>query len=156
MSFLLFVAFACTSSEEPTDSDSRPAFESDTDTDTDTDGDIEIAGDWIDGFGSAQTITNDAWTTTYKGYPPLIVHLTEYDNAEHYAIGQNDETKSYDPLLWSRFDWAWDGTELYFCQTAYDAKSEAAAEATPAADSSDLGKTGSGCNGFPWSPLTAM
>jgi hypothetical protein len=100
-------------------------------------------------------ITNETWTTAYGGHPPSIVHLTSYDNGTRYAVGENDKKKSFNPSLWSRFDWAWDGSDLYFCQTAYDAASEAAAEATPAADSSDLTPAGTGCNGFPWSGLTA-
>ena len=100
-------------------------------------------------------ITDDTWTTTYKGHAPLVFHISSYDNDVRYAIAQNDAANAFDPSLWSRFDWAWDATDLYFCQTAYDAKSETAAEDWPAADSSDLSKTGSGCNGFPWSPMAA-
>ena len=150
--------FACDKGDDSageSDADTDTDSDTDTDTDTDTDVSIEIAGSWIDAFGAAVVITDDTWTTTYQGHAPLVVHLTSYDNGAHYAIGQNDNKKSFNPSLWSRFDWAWDGTDLYFCQTAYDAASEAAAEATPAADSSDLTKTGTGCNGFPWSPLTA-
>jgi hypothetical protein len=49
-------------------------------------------------------------------------------------------------------DWSIDGSNAWFCQTAYDAADADAALATPAADATDPAIDG--CGGFPWSYLT--
>jgi hypothetical protein len=162
---MLFPTFACSDkgddsaggeeSDADTDADSDTDTDADTDTDTDADTDpIEVAGSWIDGFAATHVVTDDTWTTTYPESAPLVFHISSYENDEDYAIAQNDAANKYNGSLWSRFDWAWDGSALYFCQTAYDEKSEKAAEDFPPADSTDLSNDGAGCGGFPWSPMS--
>ena len=68
-----------------------------------------------------------------------------------HAIARNDESNMSSPCAWSRFDWAYDGDDLYYCQSAYAAESEEAALDSEPADAEDLEK---GCSGFPWSQLT--
>jgi hypothetical protein len=97
--------------------------------------------------GSVQVITNEEWTTD-----AYVFWISSYDNASRVAIAQNDTANDYNPDLWSRFDWYDDGTSLWYCQTAYDAASEADAEATPAATTTDPATTG--CGGFSWTNLT--
>lgn len=112
--------------------------------------DIAIAGSWTDDYGGDHTITNDSWSQ-YGG--SSVFDFTEYDNDEAYAIAQNGSANEYNPDLYSRFDWTWDAADqLWYCQTAYAAASEADALATAAADPTDPSTTG--CGGFPWTSLT--
>jgi len=116
--------------------------------DTDIVYDLEIAGEYVDGFGGAHSITDDDWIMDGVG----IFAITQFDNDANMLIAQNDSTNSFNPDLWSRMDWFDDGTDLWFCQIAFDAATEADALATPAADSTD--PANSGCGGFGWSSLT--
>lgn len=113
---------------------------------------LQIIGSWTDPFGGTHTIDASSWTQDYGYGDPLVFHITDYDNAGTWLVAQNDVANSYNPELWSRFDWAWDGAALYYCQTAFAAASEAEALATPAPDATDPGA--SGCGGFPWTALS--
>ena len=112
--------------------------------------DLEIAGTWTDSWGGGHTITNELWDQGYASF-----QITQYDNDAMYVIARNDSANKWNPDQWSRFDWAWDGTGgLWYCQSAYDAASEADALATPAADPADPA-TG-GCGGFSWTGMSPM
>ena len=68
-------------------------------------------------------------------------------------MAQNGPDNSYNPSLWSRFDWTYDDTgALYYCQSAYNAatQAEAAAASEPDASAPGLG----GCGSFLWTALT--
>ncbi|MEZ4318961.1 MAG: hypothetical protein R3F61_15710 [Myxococcota bacterium] len=111
--------------------------------------DLEIVGSFSDNFGGAHTITADTWTMDGAG----VFHITTFDNDADFLIAQNDANNEYNPDLWSRMDWFDAGTTLWFCQSAFDAATEADALATAAADPSDPATTG--CGGFSWTQLTA-
>ncbi|MFT4979505.1 MAG: hypothetical protein ACI8S6_005416, partial [Myxococcota bacterium] len=108
---------------------------------------LSINGTWTDGWGGGHIVTAWAWTSGESGYS-----ITESSDDEGWIVAQNGTDNSWNPELWSRFDWTWhtDGT-LYFCQTAYAAATEADARATPAADATD--PTASGCGSFSWTSL---
>jgi hypothetical protein len=106
---------------------------------------LEIAGDYLDEWGDMHTITSSSWTNSAGTF-----HLEIWDNAADYAGAHNDETNMYSPGLYSRFDWHYEGTTLYYCQTAFDAASLSDALAANA-DRSDLA---AGCGGFAWTNLT--
>ena len=111
---------------------------------------LNIVGVWDDGFGGTYDITSESITSWGSLYS-----ISQYSNADMYIIAQNDANNSYNPSLWSRFDWTMDAdSNLYLCQTAFDAASEEDALNTPAADSSD--PASSGCGDFSWSALTAQ
>ena len=113
---------------------------------------IEIAGSWLDNYGGDHVITDDAWVS-FGG--SSTVHLTFHDNDMNYTVGQNDAANTYNPELWSRFDWTVDASgQLWVCQAAYDAADEAAALSAPPADPLDPATTG--CGGFPWSSLSPL
>jgi hypothetical protein len=108
---------------------------------------IAIQGSYTDNFDGSHVITNSEWTSGSS-----VFHIAAFDNSAHFIIARNDQSNLFNPCLWSRFDWTVSEGALYYCQTAYDAESQAAALAKTAADSSDLAK---GCSGFSWSQLTA-
>lgn len=133
-----------------------------TDTGTDTEGAPAIAGDWIDDWGNAHSVTADAWTTEYPGEGDAgtttsVTHVTSWSNDDAgfgVIVGQNDAVDSFYPGLWSRYDWAYaDDEELYFCQIEFAAADEETAATNDGADRADLD---AGCGGYPWSHLTAM
>ena len=148
---------ADTDTDTDADSDADTDADSDTDTDTDPTGDtgvepLAIAGSYVDVFGSEQEISDTSWTTTYPGYAPDVFHIDRYDNTAQFVVAQNDAANTFSPELYSRFDWAFVGADLYYCQSTFDAASAAEAEAATAADPSDPGV--SGCGGFSWTLLT--
>lgn len=106
----------------------------------------EIAGMYTDEYGSMHTIDAMAWKIDTS-----VFHVLAVDNDTDHLVAENDAANDFNPELFSRFDWYLEGDVIYYCQTAYDAASQAAAEATPAADSADLMM---GCGGFPWTLLT--
>jgi len=119
--------------------------------------DLEIAGSYVDDFGGMHDITNESWTQMYDGGDTgmdstSMFAITQYDNEMSYLVAQNDSANAFEPDKWSRFDWTGSGSDVYYCQTAYDADTEEDAAATPAADSDDLL---TGCNNFPWTKMTA-
>ncbi len=115
--------------------------------------DIALVGTWSDGFGGTHTITNTTWDEAGDGYTNAFA-ITQYDNDTHFAIAQNASTNGFNPDLYSRFDWASDGaTGFYYCQSTFDAATEADALAATPADATDPSTTG--CGGtFPWTHLT--
>lgn len=108
---------------------------------------LAIVGDYTDNYGGDHKITEDTWTMGSASF-----HISQYDNDEMWVVAQNDSANEYNPDLWSRMDWTWSGSDLYFCQTAYDAADEAAALSTTPANAADLA---AGCGGFGWSQLVA-
>lgn len=137
----------CGDKDASTDSGADDSAVDDTNTDSTLPTGIEIAGDWADGWGGSHTISDTSWVSGSSSYAIAV-----YDNDADFAVAQNAATNTYNPNLWSRFDWTWDGEALYYCQFAYDAASQADAEAATGADRSDLA---AGCNGFGWTTMTA-
>ena len=107
----------------------------------------EIAGSYVDDFGSAHIITDTTWTM----YDTTLFHFVEVDNEGDWLVAHNDPTNDYNPDQYSRMDWMDDGTTLWFCQTVYDAPDADTAATTAPADASD--PAAGGCGGFPWSQL---
>lgn len=145
---LSFNLFACKDKGDDTagtdtDEDTNTADSGDTNTD------IEIAGSWVDGYGSDHVVSNTEWSS-YGG--SSVVHLSQYDNDNNFAVGQNDAANDYNPGLYSRYDWFEDSSgQLWYCTTAYDAATEEDAASTPAPSTTDPAT--SGCGSFPWSTL---
>jgi hypothetical protein len=114
-------------------------------------GELAIEGSYADGFGGHQVITGSSWTSA-SDFGGAVYHIAAYSNREHWIVARNDQTNSFNPCLWSRFDWTEQGGVLYYCQAAFAAESEEAARAVPASDASDPATKG--CGSFPWSALT--
>ena len=129
------------------------------DTDTGDTGDtappagIAIIGDWVDNWGGTHNVSDTEWRSDGSLFEiSAYVNGDEANSGAGYAIAQNGADNSWNPGMWSRFDWGWSDGELLYCQTAYAAATEADALATPAAD---LSSPASGCGGFSWSVLRA-
>ncbi len=110
---------------------------------------MEIRGVFTDNWDLGHEITAESWTQS--GESPSVTTFTVVSNADEFAVGQNAPDHPYSPNLWSRFDWTFDVTGLYYCQIAYNAADEATALAADSADVTDLE---GGCNENPWSTLT--
>jgi len=135
---LLGLSFSLTACDDGDDGDEAA--------DETGDGDpIDILGSYVDDFGYSHTINETHWLSEGSTFTIL-----EYDNAEMAIIAQNDPTNAAFPDLFSRFDWAWDGEDLYFCQSVFDGATIDDAR-NGGADPDDLA---AGCGGFPWSMLT--
>lgn len=122
------------------------ATETGTDTETETGGEMALAivGTYMDEFGDTHTITESLWTNSAGEFA-----ISEWNNEEMWLVAQNAESNEFSPLLWSRFDWTWDGDVLYYCQSVFDgATMEDALAGSANRDSLDMG-----CGGFPWTRL---
>ena len=115
----------------------------------------EFYGKYNEGGYTDHFISDYVWTMS-SSYGTSIFHINKINTDSDYIIAQNDddETYSYNPSLWSRFDYVIDGNDVYYCQIAYNAATKADAIAATGADRTDL--TTAGCNGFPWSKMTKV
>ncbi len=156
-------------SEPGTDGSTGPASggsTTDPGDDTTTDGDssgsegssgsedgLEIIGEWREefapGMGIDHVILEDRWDQL-ADFGDAIFHIEGYDNDARWVIAVGDPANEFGADLYSKFNWSWDGTDLYYCTAAFDAATFEDAMATPNADDGDLA---SGCGGFPWSLL---
>ena len=117
-----------------------------TESDTPVPTELAIVGSWTDDFGGSHEITTETWTMAVGG----VFHILDFDNVDRVVIAENDAANEFNPGAFSRMDWTMDGSDLYFCQTAFDAPTEQAAWETARADDTDLAM---GCGGFGWSGL---
>lgn len=106
---------------------------------------LALSGFWDDNFGGTHDITSRAWFNfgTFR--------IWWFDNADQTAVALNGPDTFF-PGAFSRFDWTVSGGSTWYCQTAYNAPSYAAAYATPRAD--DTSPASGGCSGFSWTQLT--
>ena len=142
--------------DDDADSENNDDADSENDDDTDTDSEedqepLEIIGRYVDDWGTSHVITETDWTMK-SSYGVSIYKISQYSNKNDFIIAQNDESNDYAPEKWSRFDYTEKNGELYYCTTAYDAATEEAALATPAADKTDPAT--SGCGSSPWTKLS--
>ena len=113
---------------------------------------FELTGTFTDGFGRHE-IDEDRWTTTYEGSAPSVFEISTVDLAARFLVARNSDDNEYNPGLWSRFDWVWSMTGLYYCQTAFDAETEDDALAIERPDDADPNAPGTCGEMFPWSSL---
>lgn len=114
-----------------------------------TPGALDLAGAYVDEWGTPHLISESSWEQGGFG----AWTISRFSNLDRAVIAQNAPDAAFAAGLWSRFDWAEVGGELYYCQTAYDAPSEYAARVTAAADATDPMSGGCGAFGFPWTRL---
>ncbi|MGC6416213.1 MAG: hypothetical protein ACON3Z_03815 [Bradymonadia bacterium] len=113
---------------------------------------FELTGTFTDGFGRHE-IDENTWTTTYEGSAPSVFEISTVDLETRFLVARNGDENEYNPGLWSRFDWVWSTTGLYYCQTAYAAETEDDALAIERPDDADPSMPGTCGEMFPWSSL---
>jgi hypothetical protein len=113
-------------------------------------GPLPVLGTWSDPFGQVHEVGADAWVTDGA----FTYEVLRFDNEAEYLVARNGAGTGDAEGAYSRFDWAFDDGAFSYCQIAFDAESEAAAEGADTADRQALSTDG--CNGFPWSELTAV
>jgi hypothetical protein len=141
---------ACTPAEDEAGEDGAGtetgSNETETGTATETGEDmaLAIAGTYTDEYGDTHMISETEWTNAAGSFL-----VEQWSNDEMWLVAQNAETNEYSPGLWSRFDWAWDGDQLYYCQSVFDG----ATLEDALSGSADAGDFAMGCGGFPWTKL---
>lgn len=108
----------------------------------------DVVGNFADNYDGTHTISATKWINGTSKYI-----LTKNKTASHYIIAQNGPINPYNPSKYSRFDWVKSGSDLYYCQSAYNKDSAVDAEAVTTSDSTDLT---SGCSGFAWSQISTI
>lgn len=114
---------------------------------------LEIAGEWIEPLGSEDAIEHNIDEERWDQLGPFgnaIFHIDSYDNPGRWVVAQGDSRNEFFPDLYSKFNWTWDGADLYYCTAIFDAATPAEAMAAPDQDPDDLEF---GCGGFAWSQL---
>lgn len=117
---------------------------------------LEIAGQWLEEFSPGEGITHTIDETRWEqaaDFGTAIFHVDGYLNASRFVVARSDAANEFSPDLYSRFDWTWDGDDLYYCIAIFDAPTAEDALAAPPTDPSDLAM---GCGGFPWSALVPI
>jgi hypothetical protein len=110
---------------------------------------LELKGSWFDSYGTDHDISSSTWSQSGGS---SLFNISSYDNDGDFLIAQNDAANTFAAEKWSRFEWSYDTAgDLWYCQIAFDAETEADAEAAGPADAADL--EGSGCNGFSWTAM---
>ena len=107
----------------------------------------EISGTWTDNWGGGHRVDAWAWESGDATFD-----IEETDTAARWVAARNGDANAYNPGKYSVFEWMVDGTDVFYCQSSYDAADLAAAIAAKKADRADLD---AGCGGFGWSTLEA-
>ncbi|MBC8074103.1 MAG: hypothetical protein IAG13_37635 [Deltaproteobacteria bacterium] len=64
---------------------------------------LEIAGDWVDDFDGAHTITDAQWVQTF-GADVFSYTIDRFDNDSDVAIAQSDDDDTWSRFVWSLAD----------------------------------------------------
>jgi len=118
-------------------------------------GPIEIAGTWENtDFGQTDVIDAESWSQDY-GTGPTVSAIVKFSNSANFAIRQAPHDALYDPDKFDRTVWTdVDGGVFYYCTIDHGLDTAEEAEArTTAFDANDV--DGIGCDGFPWTKMTA-
>ena|SRR6478672_3307450 len=109
-----------------------------------------LLGDFVDDYGIGHRVGSAEWLQR----PETRYRVVAWHPDAQYLVARNDAGNRADPGKWTRIDWiALPGMPPYewaFCLSAWDAATQAQAEATDIARR-DTPKTG--CNGYPFSRM---
>ncbi|GAB3507649.1 hypothetical protein GCM10027442_12990 [Emticicia fontis] len=104
----------------------------------------------MDDYKITYTINDTLWIQK----PNAKYHIIKWNEKEQYLIARNDKNNPADGGLYTRIDYmTFENMQPFlwgFCLSAYNAKTEAEAEAVKIADRANPRK---GCNGFPFSRM---
>lgn len=110
---------------------------------------LDLVGDYTTNFDGTFTVTESTIDDGLGTYAVL-----NFDNDAGWVVVQNDSDNGFNPDLYSRFDWAEVGGQLYVCQVTFDSASEEDATDVAPADASD--PANDGCGGFSWTAITPV
>ncbi len=109
-----------------------------------------LKGSFMDDYKITYTINDSLWIQK----PNAKYHIIKWNEKEQYIIARNDKNNPTDGGLYTRIDYmTFENMQPFlwgFCLSAYNASTEAAAEAVKIADRENPRK---GCNGFPFSRM---
>jgi len=109
-----------------------------------------MLGSFEDDYQIKYKITDTLWLQL----PNTKFHIIKWNTEQKYIIAKNDAKNPGDGNLYTRIDYmTFDNMEPWkwgYCLTAYSAPTDAAAEATAAADRANPKK---GCGGYPFSRM---
>jgi len=107
-------------------------------------------GSFSDDYDIRYRISDSTW----EQLPNVTYHILKWDTVRQYIIARNGAANPSEKGLYTRIDYMlFNGMAPYhwgFCLTVYNAVSDAAAEASAAADRDHPRK---GCNGYPFSRM---
>jgi hypothetical protein len=107
---------------------------------------LEIAGTYTTEWGQTITVSATEWKDESEA-GTFTYTIASYDNEKNYLVAQDNGDDK-----WDRFEWTLSSDTLHYCQTIFDAETEADADvAESLADVDDINE---GCGGFSWSSLT--
>lgn len=106
---------------------------------------LEIIGLWTDDVSGEHDISDKRWVQAFD--PDVYTYFISYfDNATRFVVA-----RSANDMTFAKFEWTYDGDQLYYCASVQGQVTAAAAEAAAGADPGD--PAGGGCVGAPWHPL---
>jgi hypothetical protein len=109
-----------------------------------------LKGNFMDDYKITYSINDTLWIQK----PNAKYHIIKWNEKEQYIIARNDKNNKADRDLYTRIDYmTFENMSPFlwgFCLSAYNASTEAAAEAVKIADRANPRK---GCNGFPFSRM---
>lgn len=112
-----------------------------------------MLGSFEDDYQIKYKITDTLWLQL----PNTKFHIIKWNTELKYVIAKNDAHNPGDGNLYTRIDYmTFDNMEPWkwgYCLTAYNAPTDAAAEATAAADRANPKK---GCGGYPFSRMKKL
>jgi hypothetical protein len=109
----------------------------------------DIVGTYVDNYGYLRAVLDRYWVSDQG-----VFVICSVDNLQHRLIAWNAPANPTDPGKYSRVEWVTFENRLWYCQSVYDALSEAAAAAAPLADPSN--PVVKGCGNFAWSSLIRL
>jgi hypothetical protein len=113
---------------------------------------INILGSYEDPYNSAHEISTEKWVVSFGGSSSTY-EILSFDNEKGVMIAQNGDD-SFNPGEYSRFEWVYVDSKLFYCQSVYDGEDKEEAEQDQSSSSSDPMAGGCGSFNFPWTPLT--
>ncbi|MFT6069853.1 MAG: hypothetical protein ACJAT2_000867 [Bacteriovoracaceae bacterium] len=112
---------------------------------------LQILGSYEDSYNSQHKITSHSWVVSF-GESSSTYEILSFDNEKRVIIALNGED-SFNPGEYSRFEWVYLDSKLFYCQSVYDGETMKDAEEDQSSSSSDPMGGGCGSYDFPWTPL---
>jgi hypothetical protein len=110
-----------------------------------------MKGTFADNFNNYVTITEDAWYANGP-YGPSYYAISKHVSG---MIIMQNSAQAYYPNKWTKIEYHAVTDGYAYCSTVYDGESAEAAESADTSAVLDTADDAKGCNGFPFSVMTA-